>query len=161
MELFRPDIPGDIFYLDLDSLVVGPLADMIETAACYNVPVLLRDFYRPTTHLQSSMMFLPERARAFIWKEWARQGPANVMARYAERGAGFNGDQNFVQDTLAAWPVARWQDLFPGAFLSYKVDIQQKRNSIVGVPPEQEAIPVGARVVLWHGRPRPWATRWG
>ncbi len=65
IELFRPDLArlGDILYFDLDTVVVGDLADIAQVRTL----TLLQDFYRPTT-LQSSLMYLPLEDRPAIWE---------------------------------------------------------------------------------------------
>lgn len=138
MELFDPSIPGDVFYMDLDTTVltddIRPYMQRIRTT-------LLSDFYRPTM-LQSSLMFLTAADRADIWARWIKD-PAGHMKRFARERAGFNGDQNFIDETLVG-PVNRWQNQFPGKVQSYKVDVLQKRFT---VKPD---------IVIFHGKPRPW-----
>lgn len=138
MELFCPDIEGDIFYLDLDTTILGDIQDF----ATFGKTALLSDFYRPK-HLQSSMMYLTAADREHIWRQWIA-APDAIMARYAAKPTGQNGDQNFIEFALTGRPVARWQEEFSGRVLSFKVDVQGKPT-----PPKPD-------VLIFHGRPRPW-----
>jgi hypothetical protein len=132
MELFRPDLRGDFLFLDLDMTVRGPLADFGASGAL----ALMRDVYRPGG-LQSSIMFLPERDRPTIWNDWIRS-PAHWMRRYPG-----GGDQAFLERHWLR-RAKRLQDLTPGAIVSYKADVAGR------------GVPENARVICFHGRPRPW-----
>lgn len=137
MELFDPGFTGDFVYMDLDTVIVGPLDDLAKV----NQLAMLRDFYRDGKKLkeglQSSVMVLPERERAAIWGEFTAN-PALSMAFHR-----YGGDQQLLE---RFWlnKAARLQDLLPRQFVSWKV------NCTAGVPPD-------ARVIVFHGKPRPWA----
>lgn len=135
MELFRPDLPGDFLYLDLDMSIVGPVADF----GARGVLAIMRDVYRPGG-LQSSLMFLPEAERGLIWREWCKS-PLGWMRRY-RRG----GDQAFLERFWLR-KAKRLQDFAPGAILSYKADLADERGIVV---------PNDCRVICFHGKPRPW-----
>lgn len=133
MELFRPDIFGDLLYLDLDSHVVGDISELLEIGQT----AIMRDVYRPAG-LQSSIMYLAEADRAEIWRSWVMHAD-EWQVRYAK-----GGDQAFLErHWLKA--VTRWQDVLAGRIVSYKVDCAPRGE-----------IPAGARVVAFHGKPRPW-----
>ncbi len=133
MELFCPanNNLGDILYFDLDTVVVGDLEDI----ASVRTLTLLQDFYRPT-QLQSALMYLPLEDRPAVWESWKR-GPKIWMRK-------FRGDQDFLEP---GWGdrAERWQALLPGQVVSYKVHVKKKGK-----------VPEDARVVCFHGRPRPW-----
>jgi hypothetical protein len=136
MELFRPDIEGDLLFFDLDTVIRGDLSDVLANQDL----TVLRDFYRDGTRkplgLQSSMMFLPEADRAGVWAKFRPE----LIAEYKRKGV---GDQAFLE-SLWSGKAKLWQDLVPGQVVSYKVHC--KNN---GVPED-------ARVVTYHGKPRPW-----
>ena len=137
MELFAPHIRGDLLYMDLDTMVCGPLA-MLEAQCENGVPLIMRDFNRPDG-LQSSVMFIPEGLKRRVWQIWTR-GPADFMEVF-ETG----GDQLFLE----SWTRSRWA-LWPERLIvSYKLDCWVR-----GV------IPKGARLVAFHGRPRPREIGW-
>lgn len=133
MELFRPDLRGDFLFLDLDMSIVGPIEDLFSHGGL----ALMRDVYRPGG-LQSSIMLLPEKCRSGIWEEW-KIYPHHWARRY-ERG----GDQAFLERFWLR-KAKRLQDLAPGQIVSYKAD----NVAALGVP-------IGARVICFHGKPRPW-----
>src|ERR1700737_4626659 len=62
MELFRPGIVGDIFYLDLDTVIVRP----IEHLATGGKLTLLSDFYH-VKPIASGLMYLPQSCREAVW----------------------------------------------------------------------------------------------
>lgn len=133
MELFRPDIFGDLFYLDLDTTLVDDIRPMIE------VGVLAGLSHRgdPKRKMCSGVMYLPARYRRRIWDLWQARGPENVMR-------GFRGDQDFL---YGLWPN-RWQrfeKLVPGCAVSFKYHVQPAGK-----------VPDGARMVYYHGHPKSW-----
>ena len=136
LELFDPELTGDLLYMDLDTVLVGPLDDIAKV----NKLTLLRDFYRDGKKLreglQSSVMFLPEREREVVWDDFT-VNPALSMSLHR-----YGGDQKLLE-MFYLNRAARWQDVLPGQFVSWKV------NCSTGVPPE-------ARVIVFHGKPRPW-----
>lgn len=135
MEVFRPDLGiGDFLYLDLDTIVRGNTAHMERGRGL----ALLRDFYRPHG-LGSGVMFLPAAQRAEVWTAWIAN-PHRWMAEHRD-----GGDQEFLERHWLA-KAARLQDIYPGEIASYKAS-----------PPEEWQ---AARVVCFHGRPKPRDVQW-
>lgn len=137
MELFRPDLPEvGMLYMDLDTSIIGDVSTLFVDRLA-----IMRDVYRPNG-LQSSLMFIPVADRHRIWSIWERK--PNYWMRLFARG----GDQAFLErhwfDT-----AARWQDLLPGEVVSYKA------NNLASC-----GAPEGAKVVIFHGKPRPWDVGW-
>lgn len=129
LALFEPGLfTGPVLYLDLDTLVVGDLADLCSYAGPL---ALLSDFYRPACAQSGVMAWTPGDVTAATWEAWFRSPKAH-MRRY--RGDG---------EWLHAYTDRpdRIQDLFPGQVVSYKVHAS-------GGPP------TGARLVCGHGRPK-------
>lgn len=131
LKLFRPHFEGDIFYLDLDSVIVGPIGSLL----AQKHTTLLSDFYRPGRPA-SGVMFLPEGSRGRVWDAWM-VNPKQFML-------GKHGDQGFLGKVLA--DPKRWQSVAPGAIVSYKADVR----------PNGDQVPESARIVAFHGKPRPW-----
>jgi hypothetical protein len=149
LELFRAehDDLGPLLYLDLDTVIVGPLGPLV-SALPADRPTLLSDFYRPE-RAQSGLMHWPVASREATREAWGSK--AVLMPRAGEMQRSFRGDGEALD---AVWRAgcARWQDVAPGAVVSYKVHVRQVRG---------EPIPLGAAVVCHHGHPRPWqARRW-
>lgn len=138
LELMRPDITGDFLFMDLDTVIIGDLEDILAV----NKLTLLRDFYRDGKKLKEGLggglMYLPEADRAQMWDFW-KTNPAFHMRMYCR------GDQ-FLFERLWLNSAQRWQDVVPGQVVSWKVHCTGDV-----VPPE-------ARVVCFHGTPRPWST---
>lgn len=134
MEVFRPDVPGDFLYMDLDTVVRGPIDDFLAVGCL----TLLRDFYREWG-LGSGLMFLPEADRAEIWREWIAR-PEHWMAVHQ-----VGGDQEFLERYWLA-RAARWQAVLPGRVASYKASGKAERDA--------------AAVVCFHGPPRPRDVQW-
>ena len=125
---------GDrIVYLDLDTVIIGPLDDIVS----YDGPfAALRDFYRPEA-LQSSVMSWESGYMTDIWDRWEEAGRPIIDG----------GDQEWIRRVVMDFPhfdrrVDFWQDLFLGVFCSYKRDCHPYP-------------PTAARVVVFHGEPRP------
>jgi len=137
MNLFSPSMKGDFLFMDLDTVISGDLSDILAVDKL----TLLRDFYRDGVKLKEglggALCFFPEATRAQVWEYWIKN-PLLAM-----RMAGHKGDmeifERFYRNT-----ADRWQDVVPGQIVSWKV------NCTHGIPPE-------ARVICFHGQPRPWA----
>lgn len=141
LEAFRPDIPGDLLMIDLDTVFVGDLSDF----ASIGKLAIMRDVYRPKG-LQSSIVYIPQKEKAAVWNRWLENPSDNMMC--------YRNDQEFLEP-LWMGKAAIWQDELPGQLVSYKADVCRGTDRFVGVPK-------GARVVIYHGRPRPWDTQlWG
>jgi hypothetical protein len=137
LELCRPDIKGDILYFDLDTVITGPIDELIKVART----TFLRDVYRGGNALQSSIMYLTEEARTWAWECWKSK------PRVWMNECGMQGDQGYFERVIRK--VDRWQDVLPGTLVSYKVDMHNKHKQLAAPPP-------GASVVVFHGKPRPW-----
>lgn len=133
MELFRPDLPGDVLYFDLDTVVLGGL-DQLEVGRT----TVLRDFYRPGS-IGSGLIYIEHRHKREVIEKFLVD-PARHMAECRTRENW--GDQGFLRKALPEF--ALWQDLRPDLVWSYKADIVAKRKTPRGV-------------VCFHGKPRPWA----
>ncbi|MGH8236130.1 MAG: hypothetical protein ACREXP_03805 [Steroidobacteraceae bacterium] len=138
LELNRPDIEGDLLVMDLDTRIVGDIADI---AARMKI-TLVDDFYRPGKRVSSGLMYLPAAARAETWERWHPQ----MMHVY-------RGDGEFM-DWLWRGRADTWPEVLPGQVVSYKchVMLDPKKAKHVG----DGTVPKNARIVLYHGAPRPW-----
>lgn len=118
---------GDrIVYFDLDTLILGALDDIVAYQGPFS---MLRDFYRPGG-FQSSVMLWKAGEAHWLWDEYK-------TADYPTHDLG--GDQSWIEKRIQ--PVAL-QDQFPGDFVSFKADCGK-------YPPK------GAKVIVFHGNPRP------
>jgi hypothetical protein len=135
LELFDPELPGDFLFVDLDTVITGPLDDILAV----NKLTLLRDFYRDGKKLKEGLggglMYLPHKARHPVWDDFTAN--PTLSMRLFSRGDQFLFEQHYLST------AARWQDVVPDQVISYKV------HCVHGIPEE-------ARVVCFHGKPRPW-----
>ena len=147
MELFGPHVKGDILYTDLDTVFVGSLDDILQVKDL----TLLRDFYRDGVKLKaglgSSLMCLPEEKRARIWERFSENPQMHMRVHRS------GGDQRFLE-TMMDIDGPCWQDRCPGQVVSYKVHCAEH---LLGKGFVFRSIPVTARVVCFHGQPRPFA----
>lgn len=135
MELFRPDIKGDLFYLDLDTLVFGDIQPIIDAAN--GLTTMLSDFYWPEKPA-SGLMYIAEEDKQRVWAEWMKNPALHMNQR---PGRGVIGDQGFLGKVLKP---RRWQAIAPGSIVSYKAHCKGGKR------------PKGAQIVCFHGKPRPW-----
>lgn len=128
--------PGPVLYMDLDTTVTGDLTHLLTAATAERFVALRNPLPTPSAFGTGLMAWQGDMARVL---RRFQEDPARHMRRCTTPRLW--GDQGFVAETET--PSAYWQDLFPGQILSWKVDC------IAGVPP-------GAKIVYFHGSPRPW-----
>lgn len=119
-------------FMDLDTLILGSLKNVVGYKGQF---ATLTDFYHPERLGPAIMMWEAGAYNSFIWEEWVRQGkPRNDW-----------GDLwwlNQLDQGRFAKSADKLQKLYPGTFVSYKAHCRPN-------PPK------GARVVCFHGLPRP------
>lgn len=134
---------GRVMFLDLDTVIVGNIDHLAE----YDGPfATLEDFWRPG-RLGPAVMLYDAAYAATFYEEWAAEGFPKVG----------NGDQTWLENRDQGRfrkSVDFLQRLFPGTFVSYKEHCTSARRGWRDVQ-DQIAAPAGARVVCFHGRPRP------
>ena len=140
MEIFRPDINGNLLYLDLDSLVIKNIDSIIDTCMSTEKPILLRDFMK-RKQLASGMMWLPEKYRKAVWDKWIVD-PKKWMKKHKKAG-----DQGFIREILKK-DCLTWQDIL-------------EHNSVVSLKVHcRKNTPNNASIICYHGRPRPHEIDW-
>ena len=138
LELFRPGLlTGATLYVDLDTVIAGGLAPLAEAIRPGRF-LMLRDFTRPERRGSGVMGWHGDWSA--IYRAFAGRA-GHVMGTY-QTGDRW-GDQAFIAEH-AGEAVACWQDHVPGAVASYKLHGRTPR----------------ARVVCFHGRPRPHEIGW-
>lgn len=134
IRLFKPGMfkGNRVLFLDLDTFLVGNIDHIAAYAGHF---ATLHDFWRPQGLGPAVMLFDADWA-AHIYEEWAAEGFPMDDPR---------GDQAWIENRNQGRmrrDVDILQDLFPGEFVSYKTHCAN-------------GIPDGARVVCFHGKPRP------
>lgn len=138
IELFR--LPPPVLFFDLDTMIVGSLAAIAAEADKWQF-TMLQDFYRETG-LGSGMMAWGVPMDA-LYAKFVEDDPRGWMEKCDSAG-----DQFFIELNVNHSGVKRWQDVLPGQVVSYKAHVKGK-----GVPKD-------ARVVCFHGRPKPRDIGW-
>jgi hypothetical protein len=136
LELFSPGtFGGPVLYLDLDTIAVGRLGDI----AVGHRFTVLRNFWA-AERIGSGVM-------AWDWDLSAiyaafLEAPERFMREYrtTERW----GDQGFIRFNAPIMPEL-WQERHPGKVVSFKLHCRPLQR-----------VPAGARIVAFHGQPRPW-----
>lgn len=143
VELFTPEHLdlGNMLYFDLDTVVVGDLTDVMLHAARPDALTLLRDFYR-SARTNSGMMAFNASMREEAWAAWQGQPAPNRSGIPVVRH--YKRDGDWI-DAIWGSRATCWQDAVPDQVVSYKVHCKR-----LGAPPSD------ARVVCFHGHPRPW-----
>lgn len=141
LQLFKKDqFSGPVVYFDLDTMIVGDITDIVSKPQEFAV---LSDFYGKH-RINSGVM---------AWnadKDWSALYELFDASRVPEYSQSMEkwGDQGWIENNLLE-PPARLQDQFPGKIVSYKADIRK-----------QNAVPEGAAIVCFHGKPRPHQIGW-
>lgn len=134
LRIFKPGMfpDGMVLFLDLDTIIVDNIDFLGDYTGHFAIP---HDFWRPEGLGPGVMLFDPEWA-TFIYEEWSAAGFPQTDPR-GDAGWMENLNQGRMRKE-----VDIMQTLWPGAFVSYKT------VAINSVPPN-------AKVVCFHGRPRP------
>ena len=134
IELFRRGvfIPfSRVWYFDLDTIIVDDLEPLLKERSS---TTFLSDFYWPERIATGAMCWIGGENHA-VYTQF-KMGAERYIAQFRK-----GGDQAFIQYVVGA-KQQRFQERFPGAFVSYKVHCT-------------EGTPEDARVVCFHGRPKP------
>lgn len=151
LEIFNPDLPGigdqDLLYLDLDTVITGDITPLLEVKTF----IAATDFYRekyPVPPMNSTVMYIPTEIKNIVWTAWLNDPEKHMRECTLPHK---HGDQGFIGSIV---DPLRWQDVMPGAIVSYKKDIAAvgRWSHSVG----NGTVPKGTRLVCFHGQPRPW-----
>jgi hypothetical protein len=134
IELFRPDISGNILYLDLDTVVLNLPEKYLSPRTA---PIFLLDANRKHAGpINSGLMYIPRNhpRRHEPYFDMLKD-PATVTLK-------FKGDQHYL-DGYFKTGCLFWQELFPNESKSFKKDLRR-------------GAPTNENIVFFHGQPRPW-----
>lgn len=134
LRIFEPGLfRGRVMFLDLDTFIL----DNIDHIAAYDGRMAMpHDFFRGRRGLGPAVMLFDPSWASFIYEEWAACGFPQTDPR---------GDQGWMENLNQGRmyrDVEILQELFPRQFYSYKA------HCTSGIPP-------GAKVICFHGKPRP------
>lgn len=138
IEVFR--FPGPCLYVDLDTVIVDDIVPLLKVAQTNDFTVL-RDF-NPHQRVMGSGLMAWSGSVYPLYELFEAQPSYYIDECKSPR---WFGDQGYIERMSDHMGLHRtyWQDLLPGAVVSYKKDC------LTGVPRS-------ARVVCFHGKPRPW-----
>jgi len=152
MELFR--LPGPWVYFDLDTVIVGPIAKLLQIEG--NLAFLKG--FKPRPPIQTGMIVCPDGYNP----DWILPlfeedlldepqyfgGTVQTTPQMIMRDGKVRGDQEWFVKQYEEFQIRDGfqliQDSFSGIY-SYKYDVRPKRNKL----------PEDARVICFHGTPRP------
>jgi hypothetical protein len=147
VEVCRPDVVGPVFYMDLDSVIVGDVAPLVSDVACSHA---IRDFWIPSS-LQTGVMLLTDEDRALVWSLWMAD-PSRWLGSWTQGtdvvgggGARPHTVSSVFREVLAD-RACFYQDTHPDMVVSYKAHLRGRHS----------APPAGVSLVCFHGKPRPW-----
>jgi hypothetical protein len=135
IEMFR--LRGPMLYMDLDTTIRGDLTPLLDAATQHDF-IALRNPY-PTPSQFGSGLMAWRGDMAHIYDRFAADAEFHIKRCTTQA---VWGDQGFIAEDVRN-PVL-WQDLFPGEIVSWKAECKQ-------------GVPEHARVIYFHGTPRPWA----
>jgi hypothetical protein len=138
IELFKPNKfdTEKIFYIDLDSIIVKNIDHILQYGGNF---FGLRDFYHQYGLASGVMCWQNDNPRIFQLYENFMEAPTYHMNNNRF------GDQEYINALLKEKEYV--QDLYPKEIVSYKKDCVDKYKNI--------NIPETARIICFHGPPRP------
>jgi hypothetical protein len=146
MELFAPWMIGDFLFMDLDTVILGPIDDFLKP--------------RPLTTFGGALMWLPEKDRMQAWKLF-NDDPKRVMREYGGEDVFLRAvwagqhtvPRTFVDQVISERKMTlQWHTELPGqlVFRKYR-GLLQPGCSVTRTD--------DARIVIFSGLPRPWHTK--
>ena len=142
-EIYRHDLidpRADCWYMDLDTVVVGPFDRLCDDSSY----IALRGFYK-SSRFGSGLMRWPGRMNLSHIPDRAVEHVERLGITRSNWKR--HGDQDWIGSQLEKEyvPVEYFQDVWPGEVISYKIHCMKN-----GGPSKK------AKVVCFHGKPRPW-----
>ena len=150
LELFDHKFPGQVWYFDLDTMVVSDITDMVSAKFGFAAlgpfkgadgKVLMGEDAMGS----GVMAFDGTVNRSFIPRAYTSRTPFEYSTRRRW------GDQGFIQDHITQYETL--QDQFPGRIIRFKSDIRRADKTLAPVP-------AGASIVCFSGKPRPHEINW-
>lgn len=150
MELFK--LRGPVLYLDLDTVIVGSLDQLANhISTLQGSLIMLRGFYKQD-RCSGLLGWNGDVSKVFddFYESYAKTATFKQRPNATYMIAGrqqFRGDQEWLREYLkgagSSLSVTMAQDIMPGIY-SYKVHVQRT-----------EKLPQDAKIICFHGRPRP------
>ncbi len=138
IELFKQS--GPLFYIDLDTVIVGDCSELIAAANGKSF-VILRDFSdRYKKDKMAGGLMYWEGDMSLVFDEFVKQENHTFQGR----------DDIHFERVIPPESVTFWQDIVPkNSIVSFKKTVRHALGSNRGIPN-------GCRIICFHGSPRPW-----
>lgn len=127
---------GPVLYMDLDTTVLGDISPFLNVAGRYEF-VALRDFNPQAREMGSGLMAWSG-DMSHVYEAFVRDPNFHIGNNRSGR---WLGDQGFIERMTEG--RIYWQDVLPNMVVSYKKHCVNR-------------VPDNARIVCFHGKPRPW-----
>lgn len=136
LELFHVFCKGATFYMDLDTMIVVDVTDILMPRHGFWG---LRDFNAPSKFASGLMAW--DGNHSYLYARFRVDPERHMMAHTSSASW---GDQGFIESSLRVPPIA-FQDHFPGRIVSFKNDVAS--GGMLRTRPS---------IICFHGQPRPW-----
>lgn len=137
IELFKhSQFSNHVFYMDLDTVIVGNIDEIVSYRGEFSG---LRDFYALHS-LGSGVMAWNPASTNMIYQRFVPRS-REIITSYRE------GDQRWIDENKPS--IDYLQDMFPNQIVSFKRHCMNKQGQV--------EIPKNARIICFHGNPRPHA----
>lgn len=130
-----------VFVLDLDTVIAGPLDDIL--AVPLDKPVFIRDAWFNRHAGSGIFAFETSRDTARIWADFPHSFRGPPFPR--PDGTLKATDEHWIHHYIYPEGWCAWEDVVPGQVVSYKHHLHQSH----------EPLPAGVRIVYFDGDPRP------
>lgn len=140
LEAFK--IQGPVLYMDVSCVPVGDLNPMLGAVKQHDF-LVVHDFNPHQRNVQSCVMGWSG-DMSYLYEQF-KQNPDRYMQEF-EGCSRWWSDQGFIEYYARAYQY--WQDVIPGSVVSYKKHCQN-------------GAPKGAKIVNFHGKPKPWEIEHG
>lgn len=146
--LYKPNngLKGRILFFDLDTVIVGDLSEIAQYDGYWcGIQPFDPERAKLDTHSGGGVMSFEAGTLDFMWDEVSSDPEGWAEATKRPNTPQFPGGiERFALKRLLGDRREHWQTLYPGQVVSYKRHIRQTQK-----------VPKNARVVCFHGKPRP------
>lgn len=116
MELFRTDIGEDIFYSDLDNIIIKPLTNFFEFHINHpHTPFLINDVDLNQKRFQTAVMYIPASQKIHVWNSFIKN-PTNAIL-----SANKFGDAKIIRESIGHNSKTYQENFHKNCVVSYRL----------------------------------------